>query len=922
MNIIIHTGNIRKFYFIAFITLFGSIVFAGPDNIAPLAKVTVSVELNSNYSASNVNDGIIGISDLGEWASDSRMGFWGGINYPWVQLEWEETQLIDKILIYDRVSKDTHLAGGTIMFSDGTELGVYLIPNDGSACVIEFPPKEVDWFKFVVTDGEGDNLGLSEIEVFPSTAGSLDPVSLVDPFIETTRGRYFYFITGGLPYGMIGSAPLTRNKNQVGGGYNYNSTEILSFPQIHGWMLSGLEFMPTTGKINPSEWHKGWKSEFSHNSELVQPGYHRVFLDRYKIWVEQTATDRVSFYRLRYTEDAISNVLMNLGGYVGTSTMTGADVRKVSDTEVEGSFNSVGRIWGGPEKARIFFAMKFDKPMEQLDGWNVEEKLKDIDHLKAADVSTPFRENGASYHNALTAGVSAVYNIKKGDELRVKIAVSYTSMENAWENMESDCDHWDFDKVREDARRVWNDEMGKIAVKGGSRDQRVKFYTDLWHVLLGRHKLNDYSGDYPDYTEETQRGATVKSGLKVRTLPKNQDGTVKYNMYNSDAFWLTQWNLNILWGLAWPEVLDDFAASLVQYADNGKLLPRGPCLGGYSYIMTGCPATNLIVSTYMKGLLHKVDPEHAFKIMKQNHMPGGMMGGDEINFYVKNGWRPGNAGVTLEWAFQDWALSQMAIKLGHKRDAKYFLKRSSGWKNLYHPEVGLVLPKDEDGKWIHTDPLWGRGFIEANAWQATWSVSHDIPGLASLMGGNDSLCNRLNYAFEMAEPSHFVYSYNVGHVSYANQPGCSNAHVFNYAGKPWLSQYWVRKVNEQAYGGVTPDKGYGGHDEDQGQMGGVSALMSMGLFSLKGNTAVEPVYELTGPVFDEIVIDLNQEYYKGDNFTIKTYNNSDENMYIQKARLNGEFIDQCKFSHEQYANGGILELWMGDTPNMDWGIIK
>lgn len=382
--------------------------------------------------------------------------------------------------------------------------------------------------------------------------------------------------------------------------------------------------------------------------------------------------------------------------------------------------------------------------MERLDSWSGDVKKTDVSSLEAEDTSTARRENGMSYHDAPTAGVSAFYQVKKGEELKVKIAISYTSIENAWENMESDCNHWDFDEVRKDARDEWNQALQRIEVKGGSRNQRVKFYTDLWHTLLGRHKLNDFSGDYPDYTQETGKGSSTGAGLQVRQIPSDANGNPKFNMYNSDAFWLTQWNLNILWGLAWPLLMDDFSASLVQYVDNGGLLPRGPCAGGYSYIMTGCPATNLIVSAYMQGLLQKVDPEHALKLMKQNHQPGGMMGDDEINFYVKNGWRPRNAGITLEWAFQDWSLSQMALKMGKKRDAAYYLKRYAGWKSLFNEEYGLVFPKDEEGKWLHTDPLRGRGWVEANAWQGTWSVSHDIAGLAELMGGTDKLCEKLN----------------------------------------------------------------------------------------------------------------------------------------------------------------------------------
>jgi putative alpha-1,2-mannosidase len=207
----------------------------------------------------------------------------------------------------------------------------------------------------------------------------------------------------------------------------------------------------------------------------------------------------------------------------------------------------------------------------------------------------------------------------------------------------------------------------------------------------------------------------------------------------------------------------------------------------------------------------------------------------------------------------------------------------------------------------------------SNNWQGTFGVSQDIKGLAALMGGPDELCKKLNYAFEQSASSHFVYTYKAGHVSYANQPGCSNAHVFNHAGQPWLSQYWVRRVSRQAYGGTNPNIGYGGHDEDQGQMGGVSALMKLGLFSLRGTSSKDPIYEITAPEFDAITIKLDPHYYLGKEFKIKTHNNSVENCFIQKARLNGEPLNNCWFYHRDFAEGGLLELWLGPEPNKTWG---
>ncbi|SDN11019.1 GH92 family glycosyl hydrolase [Kriegella aquimaris] len=894
---------------------------AGPENIAGTAKAKASTSLNSAFDIVNVNDGMARYTNIGEWASDSMMNFWGGVNYPWMQLDWDSLQTINKIVLFDRTTLDAHTAGGTLYFSDGTEISVTAIPNDGSPKTVSFPDKKVEWVKFVVTDGDGDHLGLSEIEVFPAPTDYDDYVSWVDPYIETTRGRYFYFVTGSRPFGMISAAPMTRNKNQMGGGYNYNTNEILGFPQVHGWMLSGLDLMPTAGEINPSLGEQKWKSSFSHEDEVVQPGYQKVFLEDYNIWVEQTTTDRVSFYRFKYTKDAVSNILVNLGGYIGTSTMTDAKVTKITDTEINGSVNTMGRLWGGPDNVTLFFVIQFDKPFEKLNGWVDQDKYEDITHLKGSSEKTPRRPEGWSYYDAPTSGLSAVYNVIEGSELQMKMSISYTSIANAKNNLTQECDHWNFDQVRKEAKEEWNDWLGKIEVKGGSEPQKIKFYTDLWHTLLGRHKIDDYSGDYPDYTEGDRKGShTLNAKLKVRTLPKKDNGVPKFHMYNSDAFWLTQWNLNILWGLAWPEVLDEFSASMVQYANNGGLLPRGPNAGGYSYIMTGCPATPLIVSAYTKGILTKVDHEHAYSVMKKNHMPGGMLEADD--HYIDKGYFAGNAGRTLEAAFQDWSLAQMAKGLKKKKDAAYFLKRSEGWKQLYNKHQSLIFPKDENGNWSHSDPLSGKGWIEANAWQATWSVSHDIQGLSALMSGNDKLCEKLNFAFEQAEPTDFVFAYGNGYVSYANQPGCSNAHVFNYAGKPWLSQYWVRKVNEQAYGGITPDKGYGGHDEDQGQMGGVSALMSMGLFSLRGTAALDPVYDITSPVFDEIIIKLDSEYYEGDKFIIRAYNNSDENKYIQKASLNGVTLNQFWFKHSDFSKGGFLELWLGPQPNKTWGTFK
>jgi predicted alpha-1,2-mannosidase len=884
-----------KQFFIAFVGVVSYInAQAGPYNIAPQATVTASTILNDRYPAAHVTDGIIGIDGKGEWACEGITTDWGYIRFPWVQLDWKTPQSINRIVLFDRPSSQEHIAGGKLLFSDGSIIWVNQIPNDGGGKEIRFDEKKVTWVRFIATDGNGKDLGFSEIEVYPSGAGYIDYVSWVDPYIETNRGRYFFFITGARPFGMAGAAPHTRNKNQNGGGYNYNEKEILGFGQIHTWMISGIEIMPAPASVDPSLGEAGWKSRFNHADEIVQPGYHRVYLQDHHVWTELTATDRVTIYRFTFTKDMEAQVLINLGGYLGNSTMAAAQITKTGNNELQGSFSSIKRYWGGPKEVKIFFVIQFDKPFHALDGW----KGKQGD----------------------TAGVQARYKISAGEQVQMKIALSYTSIDNAQKNLNTECSTWDFDAVKKSTQSIWNDCLGKIEVKGSSTAQKIKFYTDLWHVLLGRQKINDVSGDYPDRMTGRRDGTFTDAVFNIKTIPKDAQGKPRFNMYNSDAFWLSQWNLNILWGLAWPEVQDDISASLLQYAENGYVLPRGPCGGGESYIMTSCPASNLIISAYMKGVLTKADAGRAFSIIKQNHLPGGMLGSkNDIAFYTQKGWWPENAGITIEAAFQDWGIAQMAKKLGRSKDYKFFNRRSQGWKHCFDTAQKLLFPKDRNGRFMHNDPLSGAGWVEANAWQATWGLSHAIPQLVQLMGGKDSFCNKLNYAFEKAQPSDFVFAYTDGYVSYANQPGCSNAHVFNYAGKPWLTQYWVRKVQEQAYGGITPDLGYGGHDEDQGQMGGVSALMAMGLFSLMGNESATPVYDITAPIFDEVVIHLDAHYYSGKQFVIKTYNNSKKNCYIQRANLNGEPLNNFWFQHAAFAKGGMLELWLGPEANKEWG---
>ena len=890
-------------------------------NLAPLASVS-----GPGKDLQAVVDGVKQQDGVGEWIGGSPNHWTGWIRMPKnLELKWQASQKINKVVIYDRPTLKEHMGACTLTFSDGFRVDICAIANDGSAKTVVFEPRTVTSMRLDGVDGVGEKIGLSEIEVYydPSEQSDTkskkkftDFVSYVDPTIETSRGRWFFCTPGSRPFGMVSAAAYTRNKNGGGGGYNYNSTEVLGFANIHAWIMSGINIMPTTGQINPNLGEKGWKSSFSHDTEIIEAGYHKLFLDRYQTQVEYTTTDRVAFYRLKYNKATEANFLLQLGGYVGNVSYVDGKARVVNPNQIEGSHGMTDRLWAGPEMNHVFFVMEFDRPFLRMDGWKGgQQKLCDIKQysnpIPKGRLKQDKRKYMLKYLPEEQAGVSLAYDVDAGDVLQVKIGMSYTSIENARKNLEGECAHWDFDRVKKESRRQWNERLGRIEVKGGQEQTRIKFYTDLWHTQLGRHKIDDLSGDYPTYMGRRNSQGAVP--LVIKSVSKKQDGTPRHHMYNHDALWLTMWNLNNLWGLGWPEMLDEFSASLMEYARTGQKLPRGPCGGGYTWIMKGCPATSLIAATYQKGLLTKVAPETAFQQMKKDHMPLGMMGVDSA--YIENGWSPGKAGETIQWAFEDWALAQMAAELGKNDEAEYFLNRSIGWRALIHSELGLAFPKNADGSWVHTNPLSRNGWIEANAWQGTFGVSHDIQELAKLMGGTDEICRKLNYAFEKTVSNDFVSDF----VSYANQPGCSAAHVFNYVGQPWLSQYWVRRVSQQTYGGTNPNIGYGGHDEDQGQMGGVSALMKLGLFSLRGTCSKEPIYEITAPEFDQITIKLNPDYYTGKQFKIKTYNNSPQNMYIQKARLNGKPLQNCWIYHSDFAKGGLLELWLSPEPNKNWG---
>jgi predicted alpha-1,2-mannosidase len=573
----------------------------------------------------------------------------------------------------------------------------------------------------------------------------------------------------------------------------------------------------------------------------------------------------------------------------------------------------------------VYFVTDFDKPFDSFGGWK-DGKIITVDK----DVT------GA--HN----GVFVSFATADKEVRQMKVAISYTSIAEARKNMEAELPHWDFNRVVKESANEWNDWLGRIEVDGGTLTEQRRFYTDLWHSLQGRRIVSDYSGAYIDNTGTTSR---------IGHVPLDVKGKPTFNMYNSDSFWGAQWSINTLWELVYPELSEAFINSLLQMYGDGGLIPRGPSGGNYTYVMTGAATTPFITSAYMKGI-RGFDINKAYEGMRKDHFPGGMMSkagyehttfkGGGVEEYIALGYVPyplsktrygfhqDGTAQTLENAYQDYALAMMAKSLGKADDYQLFSKRALNYKNVFNKDIGWMWTKDRDGKWNQPiDVLqYEHGFVEGNAAQYTWWVPHDVKGLIELIGGPDAFSNKLNESFTKARAHGFVSGKSENpsdqellrkvYINYGNQPCMETPFLFNYAGKPWLTQYWTRQLIDSVYSGISPQKGYSG-DEDQGLMGSLAVLLKIGLFSTNGGTSEKPFYEITSPVFNSIKIHLNPKYYPGKEFVIETKNNSEKNLYIQSAILNGKPFNKVWFYHTDLVKGGKLILQMGEKPNQLWG---
>ncbi|MDP0491712.1 MAG: GH92 family glycosyl hydrolase [Verrucomicrobiota bacterium JB023] len=728
------------------------------------------------------------------------------------------------------------------------------------------------------------------------TAEEKTPVDWVNPQIDTVKPRFFYFSSACRPFGLVNLSPDTQPDKTWNSGYRYNDEKIECFSHIHGWQIAGLPVMP----LPASGDHKDYASKFSHDDEVVKAGYHKVVLQDHGVTAELTSTMRVGFHRYTYSASDDAHLIIDLSRKLMDHDMLDPEATLRDDKlAIEGS-TTMGPTGRRKKNFKVYYVAEFNKPAEAVGDW----------------------EDG-----------KVVVNFGKLDEpLLMKVGLSYTSLEGARKNLEAELSHWDFDQVVQESYDHWNEWLGRIQVEGGTDAQKTKFYTDLWHAHLGRRTVSDVDNKYADNTgSET----LIRQGKRPH--------------YNFDALWGAQWSLNVLWPMAWPELMDDFADTMVNMYHNGGLIPRGPSGGNYTYVMIGDPASSFFSAAYHKGM-RNWDKEAAFAGLMRNAFPGGIRdhagyetqaysNGGGMSYYVNRGYVPlkipkskgghrQGAAQTLEYSYQDWCLAQLATSLDRKEEAELLNKRATNYKNVWDAEVGWMRPRKMDGSWhepfspINDKGFTSPGFVESASAIYTFYIPHDLNGLAELFGSRDAMAERLNSNFEKAAPVRFIAEHGnhaISWVDYQNQPATGMAHVFSHIGKPWMSQYWVREVLNKTFSDVTPFGGYNG-DEDQGQMGALSALMAMGLFDMTGGAAQDPQFDILAPVFDKVTIKLNPDYHKGGEFTIVANNQAPGNCYIQSAKLNGEEWNSFQFPFETFANGGTLELELGPEPNKEWGV--
>ena len=708
----------------------------------------------------------------------------------------------------------------------------------------------------------------------------------VNPFIGTGA------IDGGLsgnnypgatsPFGMIQLSPDTSEAPNWGdaSGYDYNRNTIFGFShtRLSGTGASDLidiTLMPTSsGRTS---------SAFTHDEEKARPGYYQVMLKDENINAELTTTQRNGIHRYQYPAGKDAEIILDMDHSADKGSwgrrIINSQIRILNDHAVEGC-----RIITGWAKLRkIYFYMEFSSPIltsTLRDGGRVHENTAVI--------------NGTNLHGCFRFGQL------NGKPLTCKVALSSVSMENARQNMEQEAPHWDFDRYVAAADADWEKQLGKIEVKG-TEVQKEIFYTALYHTMIQPNTMSDVNGEYmaADYT--------------TRKVANNE------THYTTFSLWDTFRASHPLYTLLEPERVTDFVKSMIRQYEYYGYLPIWQLWGQDNYCMIGNHSIPVITDAILKGI-PGIDMEKAYEAVYNSSVTSHPNSPFEV--WEKYGFMPENiqtqsVSITLEQAFDDWCVAQLAAKLNKDADYQRFHKRSEYYRNLFHPKTKFFQSKNDKGEWIEPfDPYQyggngGHPFTEGNAWQYFWYVPHNIQALMELTGGTKAFEQKLDTFFTStykSEQMNHNASGFVGQYAHGNEPSHHVAYLYNFAGQPWKTQKYVSHILNTLYNNTS--SGYAGND-DCGQMSAWYVFSAMGFYPVN---PADGRYIIGSPLLDECTLKLagNKE------FRIRTIRKSPEDIYIQSVTLNGKKHKDFFITHQDIMNGGTMVFKMGKKPS-GWG---
>lgn len=724
------------------------------------------------------------------------------------------------------------------------------------------------------------------------------PIDWVNPLIGTDSD---YGISNGnaypaiaMPWGMNFWTPQTANMGD-GWAYTYKSSRIKGFKQTHQpspWMNDYGQFsiMPVTGELKFKEEDR--QSWFSHKAETVTPYYYSVYLANHNVTTEITPTERAARFRFTFPETDKAYVVIDAfdkGSYV-----------KIIPSERRIIGYTTKNSGGVPENFKNYFVIIFDKDFE---------------------VNATF--NGDVLGNALEmkadhAGAVIGFKTKTGEKVNAQVASSFISYDQAELNLK-EIGNTNFDQLKERGKAVWNKELGRIKVDGGTPDQIGTFYSSLYRSLLFPRKFYEFD----------------QNNKVVHYSPYNGKVLPGY-MFVDTGFWDTFRALYPFLNFMYPELNTQMQEGLSNAFNESGWLPEWSS-PGLRDIMVGNNSASIVSEAYLKSdKVKKYDIENLYKAVihgANNAGPLKAVGRAGIDSYNSLGYVPHDeinesAARTLEYAYDDFAIYQLAKALNKPQtEIDLYKKRSLNYKNLFDPKYNLMHPKNKDGKFMEPfDPFqWFNGFTEGNSWHYSWSVFHDVQGLVDLMGGKEVFVSQLDKVFSL--PPVFATKdfkdgvihemremqiANMGQYAHGNQPIQHMIYLYNYAGEPWKAQYWVRETMNRMYH-ATPD-GYCG-DEDNGQTSAWYVFSSLGFYPV---TPASDQYVIGAPLFKKVTIQLEN----GKTITINAGSNSNENRYIKGMKLNGKAYSKNWLSHSELMKGGTLDFDMSATPNNKRGINK